>query len=246
MATLALTYSELYERVAKFLGTYGSSGPSGDNLTDAKAIVNDAYTKFITARRWTFLKPSDTLVTMTNQYIYEMPELFSALLTNFQYDADKGFPDIEEVSVDQIMSLRSTNTYTRYPDVYALRPQKHDNAIGQRWEVLFYPTPDTSYTLHFRYNILGSKLENDTDIPLGGVEHAQLIRQMAIAEAELSKDKTLGPQAAIADRMLSTAVLEDTKRNPHTLGYNGSGYSASPFDTARGSYRINNVTYTTD
>ena len=79
MATLALTYSDLYDRVAKFLGTYGSAGPAGDNLTDAKAIVNDAYTKFITARKWTFLKPSDTLGLMTNQYVYEMPELFSSL-----------------------------------------------------------------------------------------------------------------------------------------------------------------------
>jgi len=246
MATLALTFSDLYDRVSKFLGTYGSSGPSGTNLTEAKYIVNDAYAKFVSAREWTFLKPSLELTTMANQHIYELPEDFSSMLTNFQYDSDKGFPDIEELGIDKIQSLRSTNTWSRYPDVYALRPQKHDNAVGQRWEVVFYPTPDTTYTLHYRCRLFAPKLENDVDIPIGGVEHAQLIRQMAIAEAELSKDKTMGPQAAEASRMLGVAITEDSTRSPHSLGYNGNGQTSNPWEVARGSYRINNVTFTTD
>jgi len=210
MASLILDFQDLYERVAKYLGTYGSSGPSGANLTDAKDIVNDAYTKFITARCWSFMKPSDTIITQTNQYIYQLPELFS------------------------------------YPDCYALRPQKHDNVLGQRWEVLFHPTPDASYTLHYRYKVLANKLENDDDIPIGGVEHAQLIRQMAIAEAELAQDKTTGPQTATAQQMLAQAMMEDSKRNPHRLGYNGGSYSDTAYEAARGSYRINDVTYNTD
>jgi len=246
MASLILDFQDLYERVAKYLGTYGSSGPSGANLTDAKDIVNDAYTKFITARCWSFMKPSDTIITQTNQYIYQLPELFSSMLTYFQYGEESAYPDIEEVSVDKIFSLRAVDNSTRYPDCYALRPQKHDNVLGQRWEVLFHPTPDASYTLHYRYKVLANKLENDDDIPIGGVEHAQLIRQMAIAEAELAQDKTTGPQTATAQQMLAQAMVEDSKRNPHRLGYNGGSHGDSAYEAARGSYRINDVTYTTD
>jgi len=246
MASLQLDFEDLYNRTAKYLGTYGSSGPSGVNLTDAKDIVNDAYTKFITARDWSFMKPSDILLTLTNQYIYELPETFSAMLTNFQFGVDRAYPDIEEVSVDKLISLRAINTYTRWPDVYAVRPQPHSNTVGQRWEVLFYPTPDTTYTLHYRYRVMANKLEGANDFPVGGVENAQLIRQMCIAEAELSKDKTVGPQQSMAQNMLSSAILEDSKRNPHTLGYNGNGVKYSPFDIARGSYRLNNVNYVTD
>ena len=246
MATLALTFNDLYDRVSQFLGTYGSSGPSGTNLTDAKQIVNDAYTKFITAREWTFLKPSATLVTLTNQHIYELPEDFSAMLTNMQYDAAKHYPDITECGIDKLQSYRATNTWSRYPDLFAIRPQKHDNTVGQRWEIVFYPTPDSSYTLHYRYRTLVDKLENDTDIPVGGVEHAQLIRQMAIAEGELAKDKKLGPQSAVAAQMLGAAIKEDAARAPHVLGYNGVGHGDTAWEIARGSYRLNNVNYTTD
>lgn len=246
MATLALTFQDLYNRVAKFLGTYGSSGPTGANLTDAKEITNDAYNKFITAHDWTFLKPSQVLDTITNQYVYDLPEDFYHVLTNIQFDVGTTYPPIQEVSVDALREMRSINNIRSWPTYYAIRPTKHENEVGQRWEIMFYPTPDAAYTLHFRYRMLVSKLVNDDDIPIGGVEHAQLLKHMAIAEAELDKEKVIGPQSQHADRMLNGAITEDSKRSPHRLGYNGNGIANDPWDIARGSYRINDVDYNLD
>ena len=246
MATLQLTFEDLYNRVAKFLGTYGSSGPSGANLTDAQDIVNDAYTQFITAHDWTFLKPSQQLTTITGQHIYGLPDDFYHMLTDLQFGAGTSYPPVQEVSVDAVMEMRSIETVSSWPTYYAIRPTAYDKEVGQSWEILFYPTCDAAYTLNFRYRILTDKLENADDIPIGGAEHTQLLRQMSLAEAELQKEKTIGPQGQQAANQLQGAVNQDSKRNPHRLGYNGNGIANDPWDIARGSFRVSDVNYNTD
>lgn len=246
MANLSLVFSDLYNRVSKFLGTYGSSGPSGTDLTDAKQIVNDAYRRFLDANTdWSFLKPVTQLTTIANTWVYQLPNDYIRLIRTFQHDSDSGYPELEERSIDDILSMKACNDYSSYPEYFALRPSEYTKETGQIWEVLFFPTPDSSYTLHYQYKMYPEKLEDDNDLPVGAFEYSDCIRQLCLAEAESNIEETSGTQEGKAAVSLAAAIMNDKKRAPHTLGYNGDGYGLSSWEIARGSFRINDVSFST-
>lgn len=246
MADLVYKFSDLYNRVAQYLGTYGSSGPTGQNLTDAKNYVNDAYQRFMTAHEWTFLRPVEQLITVSNQWQYELPDDFSSIIQTFQFSADKQFPPLDERSINQILEMRSINSNSKWPEFFSIHPDKYDKEIGQRWILSLYPTPEAAYSLWYRYQVNIDKLENDDDIPAGGPELSRLILQLCLGEAELQKEHAQGAQTATAAEMLAMAIRKDKQRRPHNLGYNGGGARWSQWDIGRGSYRLNDVEYLLD
>lgn len=247
MASLIFTFQDLYNEVAKFLGTYGSSGPSGTDLTDAKDIVNNGYRAFIQASDWSFLKPEMELATQSGDWKYDLPEDFGSLLAGFQFDDDDGYPPLEERSVEWIRDQRATNTFTSWPEYYALRTISLDKNIGTKWELMLYPTPDAAYTLHYRYKAVPTKLESDDDIPVGGPELSLLLREFCLAQAETDKDEKVGVHNQKLSMMLNQAKQIDKRRNPHNLGFNGNGPTrASPWEIARGGFRVSDVEYNLD
>lgn len=247
MASLTLTFSDLYNRVSKFLGTYGSSGPSGNDLTDAKDIVNDAYRRFIDANSdWSFLFRTTKMVTVSGTATYQLPDDLILIKKEFQHDSDTGYSDLEERPGSEITSWKATNDYSSYPEYFAIEPSAYTKETGQAWEVTFYPTPDSAYTLHYEYKIYPTKLEEDNDLPIGSLEYSDCIRQMCLAEAESGTEESSGIQEGKAAVALAAALANDRKRAPHRLGYNGDGGRLSAWEIARGSYRINDVTYDTD
>ncbi|MHC4891454.1 MAG: phage adaptor protein [Planctomycetota bacterium] len=243
MATLQLTFSELYNAVSKFLGTYGSSGPSGTDLTDAKDAVHGGYRRFLNAYNWSFLRPYQTLTTVSGTWIYELPSDFSGIIGTFQFSDDDAYPPLEERSVDIVMDSRTVNDSTTYPEIYAIRPGKYSKETGQTWEVLFYPAPDAAYTLNYRYNIMPEKLSDDNDLHIGGPEVSECLKAFCLAKAELEKDEVSGVQEGEAIKLLSEAITQDNFKRPKTLGYNSDGGGMSAWEVARGSYRLNDVEY---
>lgn len=246
MASLILTFSELYVFVDKFLGTYGSSGSSGSALTDCKDIVHSAYRKFLAAdgnHVWSFLKPWDVLITTSGTWVYPLPEDFVDIISPFSYDTDNPYPPLMDRPVEMIMNARAVNTHSKYPEFYALRRGPYSKETGQTWEILLYPTPDSAYTLNYQYKIIPKKLEGDNDIPIGGPEHSELLKEMCLAEAEGDKDEAQGIHTRKASDAMTIAINNDMKKAPHNLGYNGDGYSYSVWDLWRGDYRTNNVAF---
>lgn len=233
MGQLVLTFQELYNRVSKFLGTYGSSGPSGDDLTDAKEIVNDAYRRFLDAREWSFLKREYQLITSNNTFIYQLPEDFATLIGTINYGADENYPPLEQRSINQIRKEKADNDWTSYPELFAIK-SSHSKEFGQRWELILYPTPDAAYPLWFFYKIEPLKLEEDSDIPVGGSEFSGALRQLCLAEAESNRDEQAGIQEQKASIMLADAMRKDMIKAPHNLGYFGVD-TLSARDIARGS-----------
>lgn len=245
MSSLSYKFSDLYNAVAKFLGTYGSTGPTGANLSDAKEVVNDAYSRFITGNgsyRWSFLEQEDFLNTSTGVHTYQLPEGFEALTHRFQFENESGYRAPVERSLDVIQALRADGVATKaYPEVYSIQAGKYDKKFGQLFEVSFYPTPDTTYTFIYRYKFMPPKLEDDNDLPVGGPEMAGVLKQMCLAEAESQKDKKAGVQEAKARDMIALAIARDSARKPHILGHNSDGNSMSYWHTARESWRVNNI-----
>ena len=247
MASLTLVFSDLYNRVSKFLGTYGSSGPSGNDLTDVKDIVNDAYRRFLDANPdWSFLYRTTQLITVSGTNTYLLPDDYIIMKHSFQHAADTGYPELEERSEAQIRDMIACNDYSSYPEFFSISPTAYSKESGQKWEVTFYPTPDSAYTLHYEYKLYPSKLENDNDLPIGSFEYSDCIRQLCLGEAESNIEESSGVQEGKAAVALAAALRNDRKRSPHKLGYFGDGYRLSSQEIARGSFRVNDVNFDTD
>jgi len=246
MVTMQYTYQTLYNRVSKFLGTYGSSGPSGTDLTDAQDFVKSGYLKFLTAYDWTFRRRYTTLSLLSGTYIYELPEDYGGIRTRPRFTDTTGYPPLEERDEQEIEELRSYGTNAGYPTYYAIIAGHYTPETGQRYEIKFWPTPNDSWTLYYSYYYMPAMMSNTTDVPMGGADMAECILAFCLAAAEGESDEVIGPQKQMALEQLETAKRLDMKKEPKSLGYMGNNYTVSPWEVARGQTRINDVTYTTD
>lgn len=242
MAELTLTFQDLYNRVSKYLGTYGDSGPSGTDLTDAKDVVHEGYRRFITAYQWSFTRITTTLSIESGTWEYDLPEGFREVTVPFRYSLNTGYPPIENVNIEWIMQARAESDVSGYPQVYAIRHGRYSEQSGSRYQAIFWPEPDNSYTLYYTYLAMPPKLENDDDEPVGGSEYAEAIKYCCLAAAEVFHDETVGVQSQIAMQRLNEAILNEKGKRARHVGANYDPVIAS-WQTARGEFRANRVTY---
>jgi hypothetical protein len=243
--SMQYSYSELYNRVSKYLGTYGSSGPDTDGTTEAKEFVKSGYLRFLTAYDWTFRRRYASLSFESGVYEYDLPQDFGGLRTPFQFTAQTGYPPMEERAEAEIMELRGYGENSSYPQYYAVRSGKYAPETGQVYEIIVWPTPDSTYTAYYSYYYMPPMMSNDNDVPMGGAEHSEAILKYCLMVAEEEGDEQPGPQAAAAQTLLADSIRIDKRREPSRLGPMTEMGSYSPWEIARGSTRVNNVTYDT-
>lgn len=244
MATFQKTFLELYGAVSDFLGTYGSSGPSGADLTEAKAIANSGYLKFLMVHPWSFRRRFTTLSIVSGEWNYELPADYTEMITKFTFPLNSGYPQIEERSIETLMQLRAEQQTSSYPEYFATQVGTYAPETGQRNEVCFWPTPNGDWTLHYGYKIIPNKLVNDTDVCMGGPEMSECIEQFCLAMAETKRDEKDGVQSKMAKEALMGAIAADNAKNPKFLGYGWENSRTTNWEMARGSYRVNDVNYT--
>lgn len=219
MASLVLSFAELVDEVLKFTGEYNNDSPSADALRDAKIIVNRAYTKCINYYDWTFLRQLGTLTTQDGKHKYVLPGNFSYFIKDeFKFDSSTGYLPTQARSVEQIIAFRADNTYESFPQYHALLPGDYYKESGQMWNILFYPTPDTAYKLHYYYKINPDKLINDSDLPIGGVEISECLMELCLAYAEVYKDDKRAVHNEIVDGILGAVKAVDSRRRASHLG----------------------------
>lgn len=241
--TLQLSFADLYNAVAKYAGTYGSSGASGTDLTEAKDMVNAAYRRLLLAYNWTFLTPTRQIVTMAGTWRYELPLDFVRVKGTFRYSSTDGYPPLRERAYEQVEEMRASSDTTGYPVYYALAAGEHTSEMGQRWLACFYPAPDAAYTLYYSPEIWPLKLVNDSDLHIGGPDISEVLRELAIAQAEGELDE-MPEEGAIHERkamqLLGAAVAKDNQRRAKNLGYNYDENAGGIVDISR-EYRLNEV-----
>lgn len=246
MSSMQYSYSELYNRVSRYLGTYGSSGPSGSDLTEAQDLVKSGYMQFLAAHDWTFRRRYATLSGESGKYIYELPSDFGGMRTKFCFQQETGYPPLDERSEQEIQELRGYGEYNSYPEFYCIRSGVYNPQGGQRYEAMFWPTFSSDHVLYYSYYYMPPMMSNDDDVPMGGAELSEAILRCCLKVAEEESDESSGVQSQAADRELAKAIQLDTRREPRELGYMSNAFQLSSWEVARGSTRINNVTYTTD
>lgn len=247
MASMMYTYQDLYNQVSKHLGTYGSSGPSGSDLTEAQDYVKSGYLRFLGAYDWTFRRRYTTLSTESGVEVYELPREFGGFRTRPRFSQRSGYPPLEAISEAEWQELRELGEYNSWPLKFCTRAGHYDPTDAQRWEVCFWPTPNAAFTLYYSYYYMPPALSDDTDYPMGGAEMAEAILASCLAAAEQRGDEAAGVQTERSVQLLSDAISLDKSREPSHMGYMGNGSDGlTAWDIARGSTRINNVTYNTD
>ena len=219
MASLSLVFSDLYTEVEKSLGTYNSGSAAAGDVTDAKFITNRAYARFCSYYDWTFLNQEKNLTTVDGTYRYELPADFSYfILPRLTYAGDDAYAPVEQRSTSQIMNMRAESVYENYPMYFALQAGSYHKESGQTWDVLVYPTADTSYTLTYYCKINPLKLENDADIPIGGPETSDCLLELCLAYASAYKDDKRSVHSEIVNEVLGPAKMMDSRRRTNTLG----------------------------
>jgi len=251
VASLKLTYSEVYNQVSDYLGK--GLTPAGADLTRMKSITLRAYRKFLypinpaTGKHhlWSFLHYPTVLTTIAGQYIYEFPDDFSSLIVSFTSTDTQTYINPIPKSVWQILNMHTiaTTVTTSYPQFYAIRAGRYIKEIGQKYEVVFWPEPDSNYIYEYTYEIEPPALSATTDYFVGGARASEAILQLALAEAELQEEEKGGVQYQEAQRIVMAMISADNRNTPKSVGYNGD---PSMYPETRGYTHISEVTYTTD
>ena len=243
MASLQLSFAELYNGVSKYSGVYGSSGASGTDLTDAKDMVNAAYRRMLLAHKWTFLTPTRQIVTISGTWQYELPADFVRIKGVFRYSSADSYPPLRERLYEQIEEFRAVTDTTGYPTYYAIVAGEYKAETGQRWTVALFPTPDAAYTLYYSPEVWPARMVNDSDLHIGGPDVSEALKELAIAQAEAELDEMSAEQSVHekkAGQLLIQAVIKDNERRAHNLGYNNDENMGGVIDITR-EYRLNEV-----
>lgn len=202
---------------------------SAGQVTEVDAILQQGYRTFLFHDfgdgpwRWSFLYKWSTLaISVAGGYDYTMDDDFGGLDGPIKYTTDVSGFNIEETNPHRIAELRQNSNSTGRPYLYALRARSSDQSAGQKFELIFYPTPDASYTLVLPQMVLVNKLSASYPYPLGGMSVSQAVLECCLWQAELKYYQQVdGPHAIAAQLALKQARNNDLRNTPSTLGYMG-------------------------
>ena len=200
----------------------------------AVVAASDRYGNFTLVGTWTVI-PDDTstykLVPLSSQLVdpadnsrYYMPDGFYGQIIGFwTYPVQGPRLKIQNTHENHIRQLyAASGGVTGNPWLAAHRPLPRSvGAYQQRWEVLFYPTPLTAYTISVRVRIYPNKLVNTSDRTAAGFEFDEAVLAAMFAEAEGQRMDKPGPKAQAYIDAISRAIGIDRANSPKRLGYNG-------------------------
>ncbi len=228
-STLALTFDELVEDVAEFLGMDPDHASSLAKITKiVKAGVHRFYypqaPNMTGTYEWTFLQPVALLVLAEGAQSLELPDDYGGLSgkVTVQTTSSVYFP-LEVRHEGQVR-----DAYSRAPTAAGRPLWVAEQAIkgtektrGQRYRLAVYPEADDDYTLQVPYKITANALTGDRPYCYGGAMHSDTIRESCLAIAEQTMDTQIGIHTQLFNQRLVASIGMDQARKPHRLGYNG-------------------------
>lgn len=177
---------------------------------------------------WSFLKPTDTLTMTASATEQDLPDDFGGMDGDFTFTASDVLGDSIKVVGEQVIREKRqgvSNSDSGIPYLAAIRPKRSDGTHGQRFEVLFFPKPDSAYVVNYRYNALQAQLTTQRPWPLGGMVHSETLIESCLAKAEArGNDMAGGPHYQEFLKHLAASVAHDRSiRQPEHFGYCGDG-----------------------
>jgi hypothetical protein len=168
---------------------------------------------------WSWLRPTSTLaISVAGGYDYDLPDNFGRLVGCLYYPAEEYRSAISIISVGKLLNLRANSDETGAPVYAAVRYKTSTGTTGQRQEILFFPTPDESWTLNYEYEAYSGALSETYPYPLGGMQLAELYIESCLAVAETRVNDEIGQHAAQFNALLVDAIARDRKRGAQNYG----------------------------
>ncbi len=246
-STLTLGFPEFRAELGHFVG-YGrdSAGWSSAQGTELTALVQAGYRRFLVpsplpgervSHEWSFLRVVTTITLTAEDYDTTLPDDFGQIDGSFTFAVNDGWKPVSIVPESMIRDLRQRGTVTGKPEYAAIRPRSSDGASGQRFEVIFWPSPDAAYVLSYRYAVQTYALSASYPYALGGMAHCETVMASILAMGEERLNDMRGTKFAEWMERLVASVERDRKFGAEFFGYNGDGGMRR---SSRDSY---NVTY---
>lgn len=195
-STLNLTLTDLQAGVAEYLGfSRDSTKWDNDKKAQIAAAIASGLRQFYFApilpgqtvpHEWSFLQPVYTLPIRSGTADYELPDNFAAIageIVLVQSTMNDGYP-IREVAPERIWLFRQNPDAPAVPRYAAIQTKVPAGASTPRYEIMFWPTPDASYEIVFRYSMIPNAISTDAPFAVCGVQHAETLLASCIAAAE--------------------------------------------------------------
>lgn len=158
---------------------------------------------------WSWLHPVSSLSLTSTDWDYDLPDDCGQITSNWTYTLGTVEKPIQIVDEKTLRANQSQANASDAPLMVCVRPKTFVSATGHRFEAIFYPTPDASYTVKFNYDIEPDDLTPANKYPVGGSVNAGLFLAACQAEAELRFTQQPGAFAQDFLSKLMAAVEHD-------------------------------------
>jgi hypothetical protein len=146
--------------------------------------------------------------------IQDLPADWDGLIGGFTYAYSDSYdaPTIEEVDVETVYRHWRNDNDENEAYMFAIIPKEFAVATGQRWQLVYAPRVENTQTWRFQQFVKDDELTDSSSVQfLGGAQHWETIRALAIAAAEIKKGNTSGVMRAEADRLLVASIEADER-----------------------------------
>lgn len=229
-SSLSIGFPELQSEVGFFLG-YGRADWSAAKEADIDRIIQSGIRRVyypsalsveMAGYEWSWLKPTETIDIESGEADYDLPDDFGRLIGGIHYSPGEYRQSISIVSVGKILAMRANSSLTGAPAFAATRYKSSTGVNGQRQEILFFPEPDSDWTLYYEYEAYSGALSDTYPYPLGGMQLAELYIESCLAAAEERLTDEVGVHAERYKALLVDAIARDKKRGTRNFGSMGN------------------------
>ena len=175
---------------------------------------------------------------------YDLPDDWGSFIGDLTYPPGTSdfYPPVPIVGEGMLRAKRQMAVWTGRPTLAAHRPKTFVATTGQRFELLFDPSPDSAYTLTYKYNANPNRLTATNKYHLGGMRHSECVLESILAVAEARVNDNAGIHAMKFKELLAASIAFDkTQGSPDYLGLNIDRSDGVVLDPHR--YPVSLVTY---
>jgi hypothetical protein len=241
---MTVSFAQLQETIGRvFFGK--RTGFSSAETDDIEDIIKGGLQAVYRAHQWSFLRPTEDIVTVVSQLAYDLPAGFDGIEDNLLTwpEGEGYYPAVPIVPWSDIRRLASVNDDTGRPQCAAIIAADYDATVGSKRQIVFYPTPDDEYTLSAVMRLRWTMIDNSNPYPIGGEILAEAITEGCLAAGERLLDGAPGVHTEAFKEALEAAIRQDKEAtSPPTLGQDGGPIDMSGRRLSR-AYDMGDVTF---
>lgn len=194
------------------------------------------------SHKWSFLSPVETLNIESGKSEYDLPTDFGGMDSPMTYAAGQNVihPPVDIVGEHQIRKLIQSSTASNgRPTRAGIRQKSAPQEAGTQYEILFWPVPDGTYQLDYRYRV---SPRYDMTVIHGGDAHFQTILEAIKSSADVLQKRRQRPhEAMFMERLVASVHFDEQLAAPKQMGYNRDGSVRMGYDIFDDNRRFGHV-----